>query len=242
VADAAEESPPEEPQRLPVPSAWAKTELDALGEDKSGCASRVGYVGELEDCHVALTGAGNGLIVTLVTECGGDSCSTKRWLLKEGSPSALPLSEDGGGIAFEPHLAFYVADHRQFANEQDMRQNFYQRAMSLFRYDLGARAARPFAHCFSPSLSPGGNWFLCRNPHGDLFRIPVRGGKLERVAVNRVQGQVAFSPYAFIYPSEAYFYSEAQACFRSGGDPDDEEICVPWSEGKLSPSVTQKAQ
>lgn len=219
-----------EPATLPTASPWAAQTLATLSEDPARCAAAVDYHGALERCALNLVGTGNALVLTIVTACGSDSCSTENWLLREPPDNVVALPNiNGGGFAFDTTLSFYVMDNRSFRDEQDLRNNFYKRAPTLVKVDLASNKSQPFAACFSPSLSPGGRYFLCRNPQGDLLRVPTAGGKLERFARNQVKGEVAFSPYAFIYPSEAYFYRIDQACFRSGGD-DNHEICVPWRE------------
>jgi hypothetical protein len=177
-----------------------------------------------------LVGSGNAVVITVVTECGGDSCSSVSSLLREGAKDPLPLGELSGGFAFAPLLDFYVVDHRAFANEADLQANHYQRSPKLNRVALGTGKSTHFADCFSPTLSPGAKWFLCRNRRGDVLRVPVQGGKLQLVAKNQTKGQPEFSPYAYIYPGAPYFYTTSEVRFRSGVADDDVEQTAPWSE------------
>lgn len=224
------EAAPEEPRYLPNPSPWAFQIQQTLKAGKEVCASAVRHAEPFEECTVTLVGSGNAVVITVVTECGGDSCSSKSWLMREEAKDPIPLGELAGGFAFAPSLDFYVVDHRAFANETDLRMNYYRRAPKLNRVALGTGRSTHFADCFSPTLSPGGQWFLCRNRRGDVLRVPVQGGKLQRVAKNQTKGQPEFSPYSFIYPNEPYFYTTNEVRFRSGVADDDVEQTAPWSE------------
>lgn len=215
---------------MPVPSPKVVLLRQTLGASREACALAVGHAEPFERCSVTLVGSGNAVVVSVVTECGGDSCSLKSWLLREDSVAPILLGELSGGYEFAPSLNFYVVDYRDFANEEDRLKNYYQRAPKLLRIALGAGKSAHFADCFSPALSPGGKWFVCRNRNGDVLRVPVNGGKMQLVAKNRTPGQPEFSPYAFIYPDAPYFYTKDEVCFRSGVADDNTEQKAPWSE------------
>jgi hypothetical protein len=231
---------PVEPEILPKPTPWAKTIRDIIAADKNNCRKLVSYLEPFDDCKFKLVGTGNAMVVTVIVECGGDSCSTKSWLLREDSLAPIELGELDGGFEFDPTLSYYVIDYRTFKDDADRYKNFYKRIPTLRRVELQTRSSKAFANCFSPALSPGAKWFVCRNVRGDVLRVPIEGGKLEMVVKNSSRGPVNASFYAFIYPESPYFYAPNEIGVRIEGTENDAEQKAFWSEGPLPGVVSRR--
>ncbi len=171
------------------------------------CLARVGYDGPYETCGVETVANGRALMLTIVTECGGDSCSVEAWLLPDATRAEHLSAYEGGIIAFAPDLSFYVTDLREFTSSDDFYQNFTVRVPQLVRIDLVTKKSQPFADCMSPVLSPDDEHFLCRNRYADVLRVPVDGGELELLMSNPRPEPVHWSPYSFTYPPPVSFVS-----------------------------------
>ncbi len=146
-------------------------------------------------------------MLTIVTECGGDSCSVEAWLLPDATRAEHLSAYEGGIIAFAPDLSFYVTDLREFTSSDDFYQHFTVRVPQLVRIDLVTKKSQPFADCMSPVLSPDDEHFLCRNRYADVLRVPVDGGELELLMSNPRPEPVHWSPYSFTYPPPVSFVS-----------------------------------
>ncbi len=187
----------------------AEAAISALRAPKA-CLARVGYDGPYETCGVETVANGRALLLTIVTECGGDSCSVESWLLRDATRAEHLSAYEGGIIAFSPDLSFYVTDSREFSSSDDMYQDFYLRAPQLMRIDFATKQSQLFADCMSPVLSPDDEHFLCRNRYADVLRVPVGGGELELLMSNPHPEPVHWSPYSFTYPPPVSFISPRQ--------------------------------
>ncbi len=196
--------------------------------DREICAAAVNYQGNFERCSVNLVGNGDGAVVSVVTECGQDSCSVESRLIKKNGIPVELRSDLGGGIAFNSSLTFYVMDEVMIDKDEDPSQ-IASRPPSLVKVELSTGKRTFFADCFSPKLSPKGNWFVCRNCAGDLLRVPVTGGKAELVAKNPTAARVPCQAYSFNYPSEVSFPDSKTVVFP-WNDGTDRETSLPWSE------------
>jgi hypothetical protein len=198
----------------PPPARFDANAALAAIADPAACAARVGYDGQFENCEGQVVAAGAALLVRVVTECGQDSCSVSAWLWRAGGIVKL-LHYDGGGIAVDPALGFYVVDTRQFDDEDDMMAGFYTRAPVLHRVSLEGGDPKPFAPCMSPSLTPDAAHFACRNRHGDVLQANLSDGSLQLIAINDNPEAEQWSPYAYLYPGNVAFTSTA----TPGGKP-----------------------
>ena len=233
-------------EELPEPGNQTKT-LEArargLSESPRDCAGAVGYKGIVERCVAQVVGSGAAILVQVITDCGGDSCSVSAFLLRSDG-RAQPLPEiDGGTSAFAPDLSRYLTDTRRFSSQEDQAENFYTRAPELLQIELATSKTTPFAACMSPVLSPEGNWVLCRNRWGDVLRVPLSGGQPELVTTNPAERAIAWSPYAFVYPGPVQFMGSDEFTFEVG-DVAGHAATVPWSPQKLPPRprITEAAE
>ncbi len=183
--------------------------LQALG-DPSTCVARVGYEGHFERCEAISVANGRSIVLTVVTECGGDSCSVQSWLLPDEQRATPLKAHAGGGIALAPDSSFYVTDSTTFASQEDMANGFYTRGPELLRVDVLSGKGEPFAACMSPVLSPDDTHFVCRNRFADVVRVPIAGGSMELVLPNPFPDAVPWSPYAFVYPPPVRFTSPSE--------------------------------
>lgn len=97
----------------------------------------------------------------------------------------------------------------------------------LVRVNLRRPALRQgarFAACMAPVLSPGAQWIVCRNKHGDVLSTPIGGGRLTRF--HRYKGTVYRGPQpAVAFPSK----DSMDVATNITGDYDGVET-VPWRE------------
>lgn len=208
---------------------------ESLARDPKACVDRVGYAGTFEKCDAVLVGNGKGILVQVVTECGGDSCSVSAWLLRGPKDPAVPLRcADGGGLAFDPTLTFYVTDRQRFTGDSDTAADSATFEPELGWVKLEADEPWQYAPCMSPTLSPGGGWFACRNRYGDVLRVPVAGGTPELVHAAATNREPDFVPYAYVYPDAVRFESN-QLVLPEHPDGESETIAIPWTEDPLPP-------
>lgn len=179
------------------------------------CRSAVKYpdTAPLESCDVRLLGNGSTLILSIVTACGGDSCDVASWVYTRtlGRFVALPRVT-GGTMAADPTGEFLLVDESTgvgIPSEEEtiVRDPFGgQDEIITARISLPSMTTTPFAACFSPALSPGGRWFVCRNRSGDVLRVAAGGGKPELVVKSGVAPEdLRWVPYAYGYPDAVEF-------------------------------------
>jgi len=196
------------PQRVaPRPRTLDTAKLLAQLREPEACLRAVGETGQVTECSARSVGNGQGVLVTVVGECGSDSCAVSAWLLRDsGSPLRLS-GYSGGTLAFSPSLRYFVTDAREFRDQEELSESFYHKPPQLFLVELETGKQEFFADCMSPELSPEGAEFLCRNRYGDVLATPTTEGRLRLVWSNSDQQVVPFSPYAFIYPEPVEFLS-----------------------------------
>jgi len=186
----------------------------ALSE--SWCRAHTGYAPAepFESCSVELLGAGAVLLLRIVTECGGDSCGVRGWVHTRQKPGFTAVPGDlGGNVAASPTGEFLVIDTETPEGVQADSPVRHE-ALVLERIDLPTFTRRPFAPCFSAVLSPRARFFVCRDRAGNVLRVPVAGGRPERVARSGLLPRdVYWVPYSYIYPDPVEFSAAERLVF-----------------------------
>ncbi len=229
-------NPVSEPQRvLPRPRTLDTTKLlDELREPEA-CLRAVGETGQVTECSARSVGNGQGVLVTVVGECGSDSCAVSAWLLRDSGPPLRLSGYSGGTLAFSPSLRYFVTDGREFRDQEELSESFYFKPPQLFLVELESGKQEFFADCMSPELSPEGAEFLCRNRYGDVLATPITEQRLRLVWSNSDQQIVPFSPYAFIYPEPVEFASPGAF---SVPDTAGERV-LPWPRSEVPVTMNQ---
>jgi hypothetical protein len=213
----------------PPPLTALELRLAELNGNPAVCTRSVGREGRGERCAAFAVGNGAGIVVRLGA-AGGQGWVQSYLLRLDGGPAELLTHADGGGIAFDPTLSFYVMDAPLRAPRDDVAHRRPAPEPGLIKVVRGAGAPQPFAACTSPVLSPGDGWFVCRNRYGDALRVPVNGGALELFAPNPNDYPAVRSAERPTDPNAVRFDSPGELVFERG--PDD-ETRVPWTEGPV---------
>jgi hypothetical protein len=202
------------------------------------CQALTGWTQLLEECSLTAVVGGKAAFLQLTTECGGDSCDVQVFVYRPGRPLLrLPDSSKGGSLtgghlAMTPSLEHVITDWVGLGPRDmgDWR-------VELYRIELRTGKASPWVKgCFSPALSPGGRWILCRNRRGDVLKVPLTGGTPTLVHRSGLSaGQVLWTPYASLYPDAVTFPSPERLQLTTIvlGGPDGEErrtLEIPWKE------------
>jgi hypothetical protein len=193
----------------------------------------------LETCGLEELGSGSVLLLTLVTECGGDSCSTEGYVANADLTEFVRVPHDtGGGAEASPTGdALFVSaltDAALPSADEHTRDPFGGNdPVILNRIGLPSMKAEPFAPCFSPKLSPKGHWILCRDLGANVLKVPLSGGEPSLVTSSNLQpGEVAYVWYAYIWPDAVAFVSETRFKFTIAQNGSDTvmEREVEWQE------------
>ncbi|MBI4236797.1 MAG: phosphatase PAP2 family protein [Deltaproteobacteria bacterium] len=191
------------------------------------CGQLVDYVGAAIECTVQATANGMAAIVSFVTQCGGDLCDGQQWLsIAKGKPIRLPDSLWGGSLELLPSLHAIVADHVA------MNARTRHVDVSTIRYDLKTAQVTPFAACESPTLSPGGQWIVCRHANGDALRVSTKGERPQRVYRAPMKAEAIYrAPHSWALNPVVEFPTREQmqitTHLREGEDVRD---TVAWTE------------
>ncbi len=207
--------------------AWCREQLN-YSQDKP-----------LESCHLRSLGAGVVLLLTLVTECGGDSCSTEGYVAHAAANGFVSVPDDVGGGAevspqgdalFVTEIADVVLPAPEGVEPRDPWGG--EEPLYLARIALPSMEKQPFARCFSPTLSPGGAWILCRDLAGNVLKVSPAGGEPILVASSGLaRGEVDFVWYAYIWPDAVEFLGDDRLKFRVvRADGESFEREVAWKE------------
>lgn len=177
-------------------------QLDAQGQEHY-CRQRSGYADEdFERCSLVSVGNGAGLVLRIVTSCGGDSCGVLGWLLAPQLLEPFPLTDAGGTVEAAPDASFVLLEEERFGSSA----NFANRQLVTVRVEVPSGKRHDFADCFSPKLSPGGRYVVCRDRAANVLRVPLSGGPPEMlVDVQLAPEAVQFVPYAYLYPAAVEF-------------------------------------
>jgi hypothetical protein len=212
-----------------------KSEEPALSAQE--CAELVGWKEPVEECKLEPAAGGKAALVHLVTGCGGDSCAVEVFVYRPGRPvlqlpgSIREGSLTGGAMVLMPSLEHVVTDWVGVVREPgDWR-------VELYRVDLKTGKASPWVKgCFSPALSPGGKWVLCRNRRGDVLKVPLTGGTPALVHRSGLSAEdVYWVPHGYMYPDAVTFTSPGRMKVTTVvlGGPDGQEARtreLPWKE------------
>lgn len=214
------------PEAAPDPELeWAQDEARNSGALLlAWCRSQVNLSAQaqLESCSLDSLGNGAVLLLTLVTECGGDSCSTEGYVLSAALPAFARVPHDvGGGAEASPQgdalfLTRITNAALPFAPEEERHDPFGGKApLILERVSLPSMRSEPFAPCFSARLSPQGRWLLCRDLAGNVLKLPLTGGAAPTLIASSglTEGEAYFVWYAYIWPQPVEFVSDTVLMF-----------------------------
>jgi hypothetical protein len=198
--------------------------------------------GGFERCTLETLGLGSALLVRLVGNCGGDSCSTRGWIRNRSMTEFGPLPFDVGA-AVEANLegtALFADTTTDVLIPGSAGRDPFGGTEPVIttRVLLPSFDATPFAPCFSARLSPSGKWLLCRDRAANVLRVPAAGGPPERVVFSgRRPDQIEFVPYSHIWPEPVDFpspdtlgYSISLGADTLGGPATGARRTVRWSD------------
>jgi hypothetical protein len=217
------------PKRVePPPVAPIAREIESLSDDgprEARCRALTGYSAKpYSSCSAELLAHGEVVLVRVETECAGPSCKVEGWLFARGR-APLHVSDASGAFEATPSLETVVHDSVQ----RDARGQW---TVTLQRIDAKTGAASQFADCMSPTLSPGGRFFVCRDKSGAVLRVPVGGGAPIVVVVASDDDRVDFAPEARVYPDPVVFRGDRLLTYERYPRARDgsETVTLPWSE------------
>ncbi len=207
LSEPAPATPPTEPQLPSYDDGSQDAEEPRLAEPQAALRL-LGYRDDAET-RVASVAEGHAQRLTVVTECGGDSCSAELWLLDPAQRRLAYLGEELGVVAVDPQLRFFLSDGFEFPDDGSIPDS--TRPPFLYKTALGETGAKAdkLADCFSPTLLPGATGVLCRNVYGDVLYLDLASPQEHRVvwrAPSRMKQQVV--AYAWIYPAPVDFIGE----------------------------------
>jgi hypothetical protein len=144
-----------------LPSTWCVTHL-GLPKDKP-----------IEDCMVREVSGRRAAVVILIKDCEAEHCDVDYWILSGRSglrPSPIPIE----------YVPVVSPDNKyMFNGDTGMGPDGYQ--ADLTRITLETLKTEVVAACAAPVLSPSERWVVCRDASGHVHRLPIQGGRLERV-------------------------------------------------------------
>lgn len=181
-------------------------------------------------CEVRPSGNREAVLVVLQQECGGDRCSVLAWAIRQ-SGRRLRLVGDvpwaltpGGDAVFTTYPMLPIGSAA------------YSVPSRTLRIDLGTSAIRAFAPCFSPSVSPGGKWVLCRTEDGDVLKVPASGGTAQTAWDSGLTRNYIVW-HALIFPEPVTFVGADRAhvdVWLEGGQQTRVELAWQEQSGRLS--------
>jgi hypothetical protein len=166
--------PPAEPRQQEEAS---PEDDEEPGPPQPTCEELVGWTRATERCEREPVAGGKATLVTITELCGGDSCTVHVFLQRPGQPTVLlPDSVNDGALSGGPLVVTPSLEH-VITDWVGPGRNPGDRRVELYRVELKTGKASPWVKgCFSPALSPGGRWVLCRNRRGDVLKVPLTGG------------------------------------------------------------------
>ena len=199
------------------------------------CRQITSYEGEMyeKECHVERTASGKAAIVRLQTECGGDSCETKAWVLIEGrTPMEIPSGVDTGGtVVVLPSLQYVLFDTVEGGpGGKGVQWKPYIKRLEIQSGGFGK--LDELARCVSPSVSPGAKWIVCRDLEANVLLMPISGGKLHLFYKRPKNAKKAYVvPYGRIVPYPVQFTSPDRMLVTTNtNDESDEKKVLKWNE------------
>lgn len=143
-----------------LPTDWCIEKLDVEAETTERCSVR-----EVSGRRAA--------VVVFVKNCEPEHCDVDWGLISGQSglrPSPMPLD-------FE--LVISPDNKSMFSGSTGLSQEGY--TTTLARFNLTTFKLEALWDCAAPVLSPSQRWLVCRDASGDVYRLPINGGRLERV-------------------------------------------------------------
>lgn len=145
--------------------------------DEAACRELTGAeVKNFDRCTLELLANGTAPAVGVTYDCGGDSCSAQVfvWYGDETGPYHLP--NGGSPLEVSPDHKYLLIGELLYEEE-----SLIPNGARTLRFDRKTQKTEPFFDCFSARLSPGGNWYVCRDLSANVFKVPVSGGKPQLV-------------------------------------------------------------
>jgi hypothetical protein len=145
--------------------------------DEASCRELTGVqVKNFDRCTLELLANGTAPAVGVTYDCGGDSCSSQVfvWYGDESAPYHLP---DGSSpLEVSPDHEYLLIGELLYDDE-----SLIPKGARTVRFGRKTQKTEPFLDCFSARLSPGGNWYVCRDLSANVYKVPVSGGKPQLV-------------------------------------------------------------
>jgi hypothetical protein len=204
---------------IPAAVRQAPLEKHELIDGKT-CITLLPALTSVNRCWLGRSAGGAAALLWVEHGCDNNGCpqwesddDNRVWILVPGSPPrALPAALGWEGTTVLQSLAEAIVD--------DGRGH-------LARVDLRRRdliEGKRFAACAEPVQSPSARWIVCRNRQADVLRIPISGGRLERVFRHRgIFYPGAHGTVEFVSPSSM------SVPYNMTGDCGTDEV-VPWRE------------
>ncbi len=191
--------------------------------DSAQCKHLLNVTGER--CEISRQLDGQVAVVRVVTECQGDSCSLRNFVLTtRPQPIELPGDDgrggniEGGDIVITPDQDYAICD-----NARPAEKSSGEWQVSLARVSLVSQKVTHFADCMSPALSPARHWIICRNRTADVLRVSLKGGRPQIVIPSGAKRhEVDWVPWAWRIPGPVRFESPSQLVYEitaPGGAP-----------------------
>jgi hypothetical protein len=205
------------------------------------CRGQVNYpeTAPLQSCALDELGQGSVLLLTLVTECGGDSCTTEGYVMNAALPEFVRVPHDvGAGVEASPEgdalFVSSITDAAMPAPEGESPRDPLggEEPVILTRIAVPSLESAPFAPCFSPTVSPQGRWVLCRDRAANVLKVPLSGGQPSLVWSSGLRAEDVYHVwYAYIWPQQVSFVSTNRfkvTVVRASGELFESEI--DWRE------------
>ena len=161
------------------------------------CRKLSNWQGNIIECWLQPLANGSAAKLVVQTECGGDSCDWEEWMFADNN--AEPLTETFDELSADHRIGFRVEIVVDPHTGETM--NMHTNRINRTTNEISA-----FAKCFSPVLSPGGRWILCRDRNANVLRVPIEGGKPEVVIDSGLEAaDIYWVSHAYIYPGPIRF-------------------------------------
>lgn len=193
----------EQDPKVPPPAELLRRAAELKGKDGhlSWCLALVGrsLADESErGCLVRASADGRVALVITQDGCGGDRCFVSAWAVREAGSRLRLVGDDPWALTPSGDAIFSTFPLIPVGSAA------YSVPLRTMRIDVATGAIEPFAACFSPAVSPGGKWVLCRNEDGDVLRVPIAGGRAE-MAWDSGVGRNDIIWHAAIFPGPPVF-------------------------------------
>ena len=211
---------------------WEYGEGDLWRLPKEWCRQNLPPVdGEMEQCRISVQAGGKAAVVYIVSDCY-ELCNVDSWLVlgPQGpqrvapelvSPEHLPT------MVITSDLAYGYTGWAEYCGPQGY-------CTSMTRVDLRSMTKKTWSECGMPSLSPCELWVVCRALNGDVLRMPVPEGPLEKVySLDLPEGdQIYAAPEPGVLLHPVVFENDSTMLVRTGTVTLEclHEVRVRWRE------------